>query len=311
MLKLGGSVTIRLNGLEMAFNPGMSLPPEAFQLTDVRLGDQLELTDAGFEPFEGLPNLVGFSLNKGPKITDAGIAHLRNLPRLESLWLQGTRVTDRGLGYLEGLTQLKDLRLDGTGVTSAGLVHLRRLTQLTGLGLDGTAVTNAGLVHLQGLTQLKELRLKNTNVSAADAAEFKKIIPACQIITEPAGTTDLEKWQGIWVETTCEWNGQNVAFDAERPRWTTTIQGNRYTVTDANGNVIEALTFRLIPGRTPKAIDVQITAGPNAGQRNAGIYQLDGDNLKICWPIAGQERPTEFTTKNGSGVCFQTWKRSR
>ena len=92
VLKLGGFVRIRRNGLEAALDPGMSLPTEAFQLTDIRLGDQLELTDAVLEPFEGLPNLIGFSLNKGPKLTDAGVAHLRNLPRLESLWLDRTAV---------------------------------------------------------------------------------------------------------------------------------------------------------------------------------------------------------------------------
>ena len=201
----------------------------------------------------------------GTNITDAGLAHLQHLPRLEELWLDGTRVTDHGLVYLKGLTQLKDLQLDKTGVT------------------------NAGLVHLQGLTQLKELHLKNTNVSAAGAAGLKKFIPACQIFTEPAGMSDLEKWQGLWVETACEWNGKNVAFDARRSRWTTTIQGNRSFVVDADGAPIEAHTFKLLPGQTPKAIDVQVTQGPNAGQRNAGIYLIDGDNLKICWTIAGQD----------------------
>ena len=196
-------------------------------------------------------------------------------------------------------------------MTDGGLHDLKGLTQLKDLRLEGTSVTNAGLVHLQGLTQLKELHLKNTNVSAANAEAFKKINPACQVFTEPAGMTDLEKLQGTWVEATCEWKGENVVFNEQRPRWTRTIKGNRSFIGDENGEAIHDLTFSLKPGQRPKAIDVEVTQGPDSGQTNVGIYQFDGNSLKICWTIAGQERPTEFTTKRATGgICFQIWRRS-
>jgi uncharacterized protein (TIGR03067 family) len=165
-------------------------------------------------------------------------------------------------------------------------------------------------VHLQGLTQLKELHLKNTNVSAAGAEWLNKLIPACQIFTEPAGMTDLEKWQGTWVEVACESNGEDVVFSDQRPRWTRTIKGNRSFVRDEDGGPIHDLTFSLMPGQTPKAINTQVTQGPDSGQTTVGIYQFDGENLKICWTTAGHERPTEFTTKRGTGICFEIWKRS-
>ncbi|HEV3310130.1 MAG TPA: TIGR03067 domain-containing protein, partial [Chloroflexota bacterium] len=134
--------------------------------------------------------------------------------------------------------------------------------------------------------------------------------PACQVVTEPAGKTDLEKWQGTWVEATCEWKGEDVGFNDQRPRWIRAVKGNRSLVMDQDGGAIHDLTFSLKPGQAPRAIDIHVIRGPDSGQTNLGIYQFDGDNLKICWTIAGQERPTVFTTKRGTGICFQTWKRT-
>ncbi len=243
------------------------------------------MTDAGLAHLQGMRELELLWLS-GPGLTDAGLKALGNLSKLQNLGLGGVRVTDDGLWSLRGLKELTHLNLDGTLVTDGGLESLKPLTQLEDLRLNGTGVSNAGLVDLQGLTRLRAVHLKNTNVSAAGAEDFKKATPACQIFTEPARMTDLEKWQGNWVEAACELNGENVVFSDQRPRSSRTIEGNRSFVSDENG-VIDALVFRLIPGQTPKAIDVRVTRGQDAGQRTVGIYQIDGDNLKICWAIAG------------------------
>jgi Leucine-rich repeat (LRR) protein len=50
-------------------------------------------------------------------ITDAGVAHLAKLPKLEELELQSTSVTNAGLVHLEGMKNLKFLCLGGSKVT--------------------------------------------------------------------------------------------------------------------------------------------------------------------------------------------------
>jgi hypothetical protein len=84
------------------------------------------------------------------RVTDAGLARLRNATRLQTLSLGGTVVTDAGLEHLRGLTQLQRLYLHKTLVTDAGLAHLRGLGQLRELRLDGSAVTEAGVEGLRG-----------------------------------------------------------------------------------------------------------------------------------------------------------------
>jgi hypothetical protein len=42
-----------------------------------------------------------------------------------------------------------------------------------------------------------------------------------------------------------------------------------------------------------------------------GIYELDGDTVKFCFGGPGKERPTEFTTKEGSMRTLSVWKRDK
>src|SRR5262249_2210704 len=149
-----------------------------------------------------------------------------------------------------------------------------------------------------------------TNVSTAEAERFRPKIPGCRIFTEAPGATDLERLQGNWLEVGCEFNGESVVLGQQRPPVTRRITGTQSFVKDEDGNTLDGLSFRLFPGRTPKAIDVDVVRGPDAGQRNVGIYHWDGDKLVICWTPAGQARPTEFATKRGTDICLQTWKRA-
>jgi uncharacterized protein (TIGR03067 family) len=172
-------------------------------------------------------------------------------------------------------------------------------------------VTNAGLVQLHGLSLLKELHLKGTNVTTAGAEELRKTTPACRVIADAAGTTDLEKLQRQWVEASCECEGDDIVIGALRPPYDMTVEGNRTVVTDQAGAVVGS-SFTLMPGQIPKEIDVYVNNGPNAGQKLQGIYELDDDHFKICLSVAGRPRPTEFTTRRGTGgICFQSWNRSR
>lgn len=50
-------------------------------------------------------------------MTDAGLAHIRELTNLQALDLAGTQVSDDGLAYLRGLKNLQFLYLSGTQVT--------------------------------------------------------------------------------------------------------------------------------------------------------------------------------------------------
>jgi hypothetical protein len=59
-------------------------------------------------------------------VSDAGLARLRALPRLEKLYLSGLGLTDAALPDLKGLTRLRELDLTGTRVSGKGAAELRQ-----------------------------------------------------------------------------------------------------------------------------------------------------------------------------------------
>jgi uncharacterized membrane protein len=79
----------------------------------------------------------------GTSVTDAGLAALGPMHRLERLHLDQTKVTDVGLGSLSHLKEIEYLNLRGTPVTDKGLAALRTLPHLRSLYLWQTAVTPA------------------------------------------------------------------------------------------------------------------------------------------------------------------------
>jgi uncharacterized protein (TIGR03067 family) len=70
-------------------------------------------------------------------------------------------------------------------------------------------------------------------------------------------------------------------------------------------------SFRLIPTERPKAIDMSPAVGANKGKTALGIYQINDDELTICIAKAGKKRPSEFTTKTGSGYILEIYRREK
>ncbi|MGE3315564.1 MAG: hypothetical protein AB7O26_10650 [Planctomycetaceae bacterium] len=156
-----------------------------------RLGfDEVGLNDDRMRCFSAMKNLEGFAL-LGGDVTDAGLAHLAGLPRLQTLSVRRVRLDgsalskfsastpltvvdfeltefgDSALAELAKFSTLRDIRLRKTRVTDAGLTPLLKLPRLRRIDLDGTAVTDAGLDHLAKLGRIEEIDLSDTSITDA------------------------------------------------------------------------------------------------------------------------------------------------
>jgi hypothetical protein len=58
----------------------------------------------------------------------------------------------------------------------------------------------------------------------------------------------------------------------------------------------------------PPTIDITPQAGRRAGATNKGIFEVKGDELKLCYDRMGGERPKKFDT-SGPTVILATLKR--
>jgi hypothetical protein len=122
---------------------------ECINLSDTRI------TDAGLSHLRKVPSLLSVSID-GAGITDGGLRHLAGL-KLRALYLAGTAVTDRGVVYLTGMHELNELNLGDTDVTDAAIPSLLKLKKLEFLGLSDTRVSAAGCRKL--IASLPDLRI--------------------------------------------------------------------------------------------------------------------------------------------------------
>ena len=94
----------------------------------------------------------------GTSVSDAGLACLASMHRLERLHLDQCRITDFGLGLLTGLRRMEYLNLRGTSVSDGGIIGLRQLPRLRSLYVWQTAVTPAAVRSLgEALTDRRRI----------------------------------------------------------------------------------------------------------------------------------------------------------
>ncbi len=126
------------------------------------------------------------------------------------------------------------------------------------------------------------------------------------MLVDPAAArvddTDQQKLQGKWIVETFEYNGSAVERlkDAVRE-----FKDGKYSLTPAMGEGIEG-SVTLDPDKKPKTIDLDVN-----GRILKGIYELDGNKLKMCYNISADERPIEFVSKPDSGLIVVIHKRGK
>jgi uncharacterized protein (TIGR03067 family) len=117
---------------------------------------------------------------------------------------------------------------------------------------------------------------------------------------------DLDKLQGAWAIGAMEMDGEAMAPEAFVEA-RVVVKGDRFTSTGM-GAVYEG-TLVLDSSASPARIDMKFDAGPEKGNTNPGIYQIDGDSWKLCLATRGSVRPEIFQSPAGSGIAVQTMVR--
>lgn len=129
---------------------------------------------------------------------------------------------------------------------------------------------------------------------------------------DDAFTKELKAMAGTWRPVSAENNG-NKSSEAllKGIRWIRDADG-KWAMQRDEKTVLEWTVRRLDGTKNPKAIDVEITAGPHKGVVYRGIYELDGDTLRICFAMPEKaERPREFSAHKGSGNALSEFEREK
>jgi uncharacterized protein (TIGR03067 family) len=119
---------------------------------------------------------------------------------------------------------------------------------------------------------------------------------------------ELEKFNGVWKAVSIEHDGKEVPKE-DLEKVSLTVKGDEYTF--HRGDDVIKGTHKLDPTKTPKTIDAVRTEGPDKDKPLLGIYELSDDMYKVCFAAPGKERPTEFSSKEGSGHRLIVMKRAK
>jgi uncharacterized protein (TIGR03067 family) len=114
--------------------------------------------------------------------------------------------------------------------------------------------------------------------------------------------------QGTWLPATAELAGKPFP-DEYRKTMKLEVKDDKYTVTV--GKAVDQGTVKLNPAAKPKEMDITGTDGPNKGKTFLAIYERDGDTLRVCYDLAGKNRPAEFKTKESTQLFLVTYKRDK
>jgi uncharacterized protein (TIGR03067 family) len=110
----------------------------------------------------------------------------------------------------------------------------------------------------------------------------------------------LAKLQGKWRVERIEENGV-AEPEEEAKRFTLIIKGNKINV-ELRGQV-EHTDFQIDATKSPKEIDMVPQYGDDKGKTFRGIYEIDGDTLRICaTPLA--ERPKKIVSEQGTMILI-------
>ena len=119
---------------------------------------------------------------------------------------------------------------------------------------------------------------------------------------------DLKALEGKWKVETAEAQGK-PAEAPELRELIVTITGDRYEIL-VNGETDRG-SLKLDEMQKPKFMDATDTEGENVGKVIKAIYEVTGDTLRVCYAMKGDERPTEFATKEGTSLLLITYRREK
>ena len=133
------------------------------------------------------------------------------------------------------------------------------------------------------------------------------VVPAAA--TAPAG--DLAAVQGYWKPLSIRYEGKPQMSADDLKKVTVVIEGGEYHLYYKEPNKdplkLARTTVALDPTASPKGITFEYQAGPLKGQKRHGIYEVAGNELRLCYGPADKPRPTKFDAPANSGYFHEVW----
>ena len=199
------------------------------------------------------------------------------------------------------------LTTGATAAVPASLVLSTTGAAMTGSASSAVAALTEGVLHTMFVAKLKWLAL--VILLAGGLVGSVSLVWAMAAGGGATGKakSDRELLQGSWQIVDAEMFGKKAEGDEGEAikRHKVVVKGNTLKIKFDS-------PFTLHEKKTPRQIDLEVKEGPaNEMGTWKGIYELKGDNLKICISMPGNDRPQEFTTREGRFTMLLRLKRDK
>lgn len=131
-----------------------------------------------------------------------------------------------------------------------------------------------------------------------DVAEVAGRVDEVELVVEDGG---VEALKGTWQMVSGTRPGNVAIPEDEVKQFTMVIDDSTLTHRKDGKDYGGPRSYTIDPAKTPKEIDLEYKEGAAAGARRLGIYELDGDTLKISLG-SPDRRPTGFDPKSRWGM---------
>src|SRR5688500_16531085 len=140
-------------------------------------------------------------------------------------------------------------------------------------------------------------------------------------LADPPATTpasDLDKLQGYWKPLQCEYEGKAQMPADIMKQVTVVFDKSEYHLyfKDEKAPAGQPGILRLAKANVTldsatKTITFEFADGPLKGKKSHGIYEVAGNQLKMCYGSVDKPKPTKFESPAGSGYFLETWARQQ
>ncbi len=125
----------------------------------------------------------------------------------------------------------------------------------------------------------------------------------------------LASLQGYWKPLSVEYEGKPQMTADQMKQVTVVFDQNEYHLyfvdkdkTGAAKPLRLALMNVVVDGTTnPKSITFEFAEGALKGQKRHGVFEVAGNQLKMCYGPAEKPKPTSFSAPPNSGLFLEVW----
>jgi uncharacterized protein (TIGR03067 family) len=130
--------------------------------------------------------------------------------------------------------------------------------------------------------------------------------------TEDAFKKELKALAGTWKPVASETDGNKTPEERLKDSSMTRDESGKVVGRRGEMIILQGTVKKIDGTKQPRTVDTEVTAGDFKGQTILGIYELDGDTLRVCVTLPGRGgRPTDFSAGAGSGRNLTVYRREK